>query len=162
MQVGLPIPVCLGMNVIATDIQPVDISFELDLASSNVSGTITANVPFVSKEELLATSDFISLHVPFTGAAVLDASSFAAMKNGVAIVNCARGGTVNEADLLEALNSGKVAYAGVDVFEKEPTDNMTLLQHKNTSVSPHIGGSTVEAQDRIGLEMAQKVVDFFK
>lgn len=158
----MKLAVGLGMKVIATDIQPTEISFELDLASDNVSGTVTANVPFVSMEELLASADFISLHVPFTGSAVLDASAFATMKDGVAIVNCARGGTVNEADLLDALNSGKVAYAGIDVFEKEPTDNMALLQHKNTSVSPHIGGSTVEAQDRIGLEMAQKVVDFFK
>lgn len=152
----------LGMKVICTDLAPREISFELDLASDNVSSTVTANIPFVSKEELFAQSDFISLHIPFTGSPAIGAEEFAQMKNGVGLINCARGGTVNEEALLDALNSGKVAYAGVDVFEKEPTSNMALLQHPNTSVTPHIGGSTVEAQDRIGTEMANIVVDCFK
>jgi D-3-phosphoglycerate dehydrogenase len=152
----------LGMKVICTDIAEKEVSFELDLSSDNVSGTVTANIPFVSKNELLAQSDLISLHIPFTGSAAIGAAEFAKMKDGAALINCARGGTVNEAALLEALNSGKLAYAGVDVFEQEPTNNTDLLNHSNTSVTPHIGGSTVEAQDRIGVEMANTVVNFFK
>ncbi|MBI1182888.1 3-phosphoglycerate dehydrogenase [bacterium] len=152
----------LGMRVIATDLNPREISFDLDLDSENVKTTVKATVPFVSMAELLAQADFVSLHVPFTGKPVIGSAEIEHMKTGAALINCARGGTVDEAALLDALNSGKIAYAGIDVFEKEPTDNMALLQHPNTSVSPHIGGSTVEAQDRIGTEMAQIVVDFFK
>ena len=151
----------LGMKVVATDMNPRDISFDLDLASENVSTKVTATVSYVSMDELLAQSDFISLHVPFTGKAVIGESQIGQMKDGAALINCARGGTVDEAALLRALDSGKIAYAGIDVFEEEPTGNSALLQHRNTSVTPHIGGSTVEAQDRIGIEMAQKVVDFF-
>lgn len=152
----------LGMKVICTDITEREVSIELDLASENVEGTVIAKIPFVSKDELLTQSDYISLHIPFTGSAAIGSAEFSKMKNGTALINCARGGTVDEVALLDALNSGKVAYAGVDVFEKEPTENMALLQHPNTSVTPHIGGSTVEAQDRIGIEMANTVVDFFK
>lgn len=152
----------LGMKVIATDVVAQEITFDLDLSSDNVSQTVTAKVPFVSKEELLAQSDIVSLHIPFTGAPALGADEMAAMKDGAVLINCARGGTVDEAALIDALNSGKLSSAGVDVFEKEPTDNLELLRHRNTSVTPHIGGSTVEAQDRIGLEMAQTVVDYFK
>ena len=152
----------LGMRVIATDIAQQDISFDLDLSSENIAQTVTAKVPFVSKDELLAQSDIVSLHIPFTGAPAIAALEIGKMKDGAVLINCARGGTVDESALINALNSGKVAYAGVDVFEQEPTDNMELLNHKNTSVTPHIGGSTVEAQDRIGIEMAQSVVDFFK
>lgn len=152
----------LGMKVVATDITEQDISFDLDFSSDNVSQTVTAKVPFVSKEDLLAQSDIVSLHIPFTGTPAMAATEFSMMKQGAVLINCARGGTVDEAALLDALNSGKVAFAGVDVFEQEPTNNLDLLRHKNTSVTPHIGGSTVEAQDRIGIEMAQTVVDFFK
>ncbi len=151
----------LGMRVVATDVVEREISFELNLDFSNVETPIQVKVPFVSKQELLEMSDFVSLHIPFTGSAAIGAAEFAQMKTGSALINCARGGTVDEAALLEALNSGKLAYAGVDVFEQEPTHNMDLLNHPNVSVSPHIGGSTVEAQDRIGIEMACSVVEFF-
>jgi D-3-phosphoglycerate dehydrogenase len=120
------------------------------------------NVKLVSKDELLEKSDFISLHMPFikSEGPTLTAAEFAKMKKGVVIVNCARGGVVSEKDLLEALNNGTVACAGVDVFENEPpTDAQTaLINHPKVSVTPHIGASTDEAQIRVSEEIAQKVV----
>jgi D-3-phosphoglycerate dehydrogenase len=111
----------------------------------------------------LVQSDFITLHVPFPkgSAPVIAKKEFDLMKQGVGIVNTARGGTVSENDLLEALNSGKVSFAGMDVFEGEPLIKETLRKHPKVTLSPHIGGSTKEAQERIGIELAEKVVEFF-
>lgn len=118
----------------------------------------------VEFDELLAKSDFISLHIPFVKAEgpTLGAAEFAKMKDGVYLVNCARGGTVDEKALLDALNSGKVAKAAVDVFEEEPTNNTELINHPNVNSTPHIGASTFEGQSRVGTEIAQKVIDALK
>jgi len=137
----------LGMNVIAYDpiVNSVDFSVEM-----------------TTKEKVLANADFITLHLPLNKkeGPVIGKKELDMMKKGVVIVNCARGGVVDEAALLEALNSGKVGAAGLDVFMNEPpTDaQKALINHPRVSVSPHIGGSTVEAQDRVGIEIAQKVV----
>jgi D-3-phosphoglycerate dehydrogenase len=125
--------------------------------------TCNLDVKFVSKEELLAHSDIISLHIPKIkeeGYAI-GANEFALMKDGVVLINCARGGVVSEKELLEALNKGKVKFAGIDVFENEPPTEAQkdLMNHPNVSLSPHIGGSTPEAQTRIGIEIAQKIVN---
>ena len=117
-----------------------------------------------SLDEVLAQSDYLSLHIPYdkeTGA-VIDKTSIAKMKDGAYLLNCARGGVVDEAALLEALNSGKLAGAGVDVFEEEPTKNVELVNHPRVSVTPHIGASTVEAQTRIGEEVVSIIENFFK
>jgi len=114
---------------------------------------------------LLAESDFISLHIPFDPAvgAALGPEQFAKMKDGVRIVNCARGGVVDEAGLVEAMQSGKVAGAALDVFATEPiAGDEALLAEENVSLTPHIGAATVEAQDRVGAEAAQIVIDFAK
>jgi D-3-phosphoglycerate dehydrogenase / 2-oxoglutarate reductase len=122
-------------------------------------------VEITTKEKVLANADFVTLHLPFDKKAgpVIGAKEFSMMKNGVVIVNCARGGVVDEAALLDALNSGKVAGAGLDVFMNEPPTDVqkALINHPRVSVSPHIGGSTVEAQERVGAEIAQKVVKAF-
>lgn len=141
----------LGMKVIAFD--PFIKSVDLD-------------VKLVSKDELLTQSDFISLHMPFIkseGPALAEAE-FAKMKKGVILVNCARGGTVKESALLEALNNGTVARAAIDVFENEPPTEAqkALIEHPNVAVTPHIGASTDEAQIRVSEEIAQKVVDVLK
>jgi len=119
-------------------------------------------VEITTKEKLLQKSDFITLHLPFKKdqGPVLGKKEFEMMKKGVVIINCARGGAVDEAVLLENLNSGKVAGAGIDVFSEEPpTETLkALINHPRVSVSPHIGGSTVEAQERVGAEIAVKVV----
>jgi D-3-phosphoglycerate dehydrogenase len=125
--------------------------------------TTDLDVRLVSKDELLRTADYITLHVPFDRAKgpVIAAPDFEKMKNGVILINCARGGVVVQKDLLEALNSRKVLYAGMDVFEHEPPtpEEFDLINHPRVSVSPHIGASTREAQDRVGVEIAQKVVE---
>jgi D-3-phosphoglycerate dehydrogenase len=113
-------------------------------------------------DALLATSDFVSLHIPLDKAkgATIGAAEIAKMKDGAILVNCARGGTVDEAALLEALKSGKLAGAGIDVWVNEPcTDaQKELINHPNVCATPHIGGSTNEAQDRVGIEIAERVV----
>lgn len=124
------------------------------------------NVKLVSMDDLLAQSDFITLHIPFIkeNGPTITAKEFAKMKDGVILIDCARGKVVVEKDLLEALNSGKVAKAALDVFEVEPPTEAQsgLINHPNVSVTPHIGASTVEAQDRVGDEIAGKVIAALK
>lgn len=117
---------------------------------------------FLEVDELLKTSDFISLHVPYDKekGSLIGKSQFNIMKDGVYLINCARGKVVEEAALLEALESGKVAGAGIDVFEEEPTKNKELVNHPKVSVTPHIGAATKESQERIGEEVVTTIVDF--
>ncbi len=115
----------------------------------------------VEMDELLEKSDYVSLHVPFLGTPVLDEKEFAQMKDGVRIINVARGGVVSEDALLAALESGKVAAAALDVFEEEPTKREDICNHPAISVTPHIGASTNEAQLRIGIETYETILDFF-
>ncbi len=125
--------------------------------------TADPGIKLVSKDELLRVSDYITVHVPYDKAKgpVITKGDFAKMKDNVIFINCARGGVVLEKDLLDALNSHKVLYAGMDVFEHEPPtpEEFDLINHPRVSVSPHIGASTREAQDRVGVEIAQKVVE---
>lgn len=119
----------------------------------------------VAFDRLLSESDFISLHIPFDPSvgATIGAAEFAVMKDGVRIVNCARGGVVDEAALVAAIQNGKVAGAALDVFEIEPpTPDHPVLALEAVSFTPHIGASTVEAQSRVGREAAQIVIDFAK
>jgi len=115
-------------------------------------------------EEVLTKSDFVSLHVPFIkeNGAVIKEKEIQMMKDGAYLINCARGGVVSEKALLNALNSGKLAGAGIDVYEEEPTKNLELINHPNVSVTPHIGASTFEAQTRIGEETVSIITEFFK
>ncbi len=150
----------LGMRVLAADIVVDEAHIALPVLG--LDQAVEVHLHTVPLDELLAQSDFISLHVPFTGAPLIDDAAFAKMKRGVYIVNAARGGVIDEEALLRALDSGQVAGAGLDVFENEPTPRRELLQHPKISVSPHIGGSTQEAQSLIGRELAQQIIDFFK
>ena len=140
--------VALGMKVVYTDLFGRQDSLSYD---------------FLSTEDLLKTSDFISLHVPYDKAqgSLIGAKEFALMKDGAFLIDCARGKVVEEAALLEALNSGKIAGAGLDVFEQEPTHNQELVNHPNVSATPHIGAATKEAQTRIGEEVVSTVKEFF-
>lgn len=119
---------------------------------------------YLPMDELLPVADFISLHIPFDKnvGATLKKAQFELMKDGVYIINTARGGVVDEADLLEALNSGKVAGAGIDVFVEEPTKNIELVSHPKVSATPHIGASTGEAQERIGDETIAVIKGHFQ
>ena len=149
----------LGMNVLAYDLFPFSGNITLNLTLG-----IKVDIPVttVSLEEVIANSDFISLHTPFADKPILGAAEFTAMKQGVGIVNCSRGGTIDEPALIEALNSGKVSFAGLDVFDNEPTPAAALLAHPKISLTPHIGASTNEAQERIGTELANLIIDHFK
>jgi D-3-phosphoglycerate dehydrogenase len=149
----------LGMDVLAYDLFQIPSELELVL-----SGNTRVNCPInaVSLDQLIKESDFISLHVPFSEKPVFGKDEFSIMKDGVGVVNCSRGGTIDEDALLEALKSGKVGFAGLDVFDNEPTPRQDLLAHPNVSLTPHIGASTNEAQERIGTELANLIIDFFK
>ena len=116
----------------------------------------------LTKEEVLKSADLISLHVPAQKDYVIGKREFEIMKEGVGIVNAARGGVVDEEALVEALESRKVAFAGLDVFETEPSPHIKILMHPNISLSPHIGAATGEAQDRIGEELASQIIELLK
>ena len=137
----------LGMNIIYNDMFGRQDSLTYD---------------FLELEDLLKSSDFISLHVPYDKekGSLIGKAQFDIMKDGVYLINCARGKVVEEAALLEALDSGKVAGAGIDVFEEEPTKNEALVNHPKVSVTPHIGAATKEAQERIGEEVVTTISDF--
>ena len=149
----------LGMEVLAYDLFEVPSELEIRLA-----GNIRVNCPIhaLSINQLIKEADFISLHVPFAEKPVLGKEEFEMMKDGVGIVNCSRGGTIDEDSLVDALNSGKVSFAGLDVFDNEPTPRQDLLTHPKVSLTPHIGASTNEAQERIGTELATLIINFFK
>lgn len=119
---------------------------------------------YLTLDELLPRVDFISCHVPLApgSKAVLGEAEIAKMKDGVYLVNTARGGVIDEAALVAALDSGKVAGAALDVFVEEPTKNEAILNHPKISLTPHVGGSTDEAQERIGGEVVQTIFGFFK
>jgi D-3-phosphoglycerate dehydrogenase len=136
----------LGMSVLAYDPYVKEIT----------------GIKLVTLDELLARSDYISLHLPKTkeSANMIGADQFAKIKNGVRIINCARGGIIDENALYEALTSGKVAGAALDVFAEEPPTNWKLLKLENVIGSPHIGAATKEAQARIGAEVAEKLITF--
>jgi len=123
-----------------------------------------AGIKLVGLDELLAQADYISLHLPKTkeSANMISAAQFSKMKNGVRIINCARGGIIDEAALYDALTSGKVAGAALDVFAEEPPTDWKLLKLDNVIGSPHIGAATKEAQARIGAEVAEKLIAFAK
>ena len=144
----------IGMNVIAFDkfLESTEIKLEFMGGKS-----IDFNIKISKFEDLLKNSDFISLHVPAQKKHVIDKKEFDLMKEGVGIINAARGGVLNEIELVSALDSGKVSFAGLDTFENEPKPEIKLLMHPNISLTPHIGAATNEAQDRIGLELADQI-----
>lgn len=154
----------LGMKILAFDPYVDQIDLSLDLPALGQNSRIKLSVRTVSEESVIRQSDFITFHIPFNEGdkPIVDAAKMALMKKGVGLINCSRGGVIQETALLDALNSGQVAFAGLDVFEKEPPVYQDILQHANVSLSPHVGGSTLEAQNRIGIELAEKVIEFFK
>jgi len=150
-----------GMDVIAVDqfTNPVIIKVPIGNGhEANVAITPTNNL-----KDVLGQMDYISLHVPkqADGSAVITSNEFALMKKGVRLVNAARGGVINEDDLLAAIAAGQVAAVALDVFENEPNPRKELLNHPNIACTPHIGAATLEAQDRIGEELASLIIGQF-
>ena len=149
----------LGMKVIAADsfIEKVDVSVVFYDGQS-----ITTTIVSQSLESVFQEADFITLHVPAQDGYIIGEAELAIMKTGVGIVNCARGGVIDEVALVKALDNGKVLFAGLDVFENEPTPEITILMNHKISLTPHIGAATLEAQDRIGTELASQIISLLK
>ncbi|WP_394666555.1 D-2-hydroxyacid dehydrogenase [uncultured Chryseobacterium sp.] len=148
--------ISLGMNVKVLTRKPKTkvLSLEFfDGQSVNFEITSTNDM-----DEFLKDTDFISLNTPKTNEYIIDTPQFEKMKDGVYIVNTARGGVMNEVSLIDFIESGKVAGAALDVFEKEPTPEVLLLMNPSLSLSPHVGGNTVDAQEKIGLELAEQII----
>ncbi|MDH3697222.1 MAG: D-2-hydroxyacid dehydrogenase [Flavobacteriaceae bacterium] len=148
-----------GMKVVFHDPFIEEATIELDFFDGQ---KISFHFENMSKQDVLKTADYLTLHVPAQKDYVIGQPEFNIMKHGVGLVNAARGGVVDEKALVAALESGKVSFAGLDVFESEPAPEVKILMHPNISLSPHIGASTEEAQDRIGLELAEQIIDLMK
>ncbi|KOS05357.1 3-phosphoglycerate dehydrogenase [Flavobacterium akiainvivens] len=150
----------LGMRVIASDKFVGEAAIRVDFYNGQFINVDIVTEPI---EQILKEADFITLHVPAQeGGYVIGKPEFETMKNGVGIVNASRGGVIDEVALIEALDSKKVAFAGLDVFENEPTPAIQVLMHPNVSLTPHIGAATLEAQDRIGTELAEQIASLLK
>ena len=153
-----------GMKVITYSIEGQDVKIHLKQLDHLGIDPVKVKVNAYSKDIVLANSDFLSLHVSHApgSAALIGKAEFAKMKDGAYLINASRGGVINEDDLIEALDQGKIAAAALDVFENEPTPSKKILNHPKISLSPHIGASTKEAQKRIGIEIANKIVKALK
>ncbi len=146
----------LGMNVVAFDPFVTQTVIEVDILDKKIPVPI-ATIGF---DKVIQTADFITFHVP--GGKLISRHEIGAMKNGVILINTARGGVINEDDLLEALNSGKISHACLDVFDNEPRPSISILNHPKISLTPHIGAATNQAQERIGVELAEKLIEALK
>lgn len=145
----------IGMKVIAYDVFVNNAKVNIPFYNGQ---SIDIVIETQSLEDTLKHSDFISLHVPSQSNYIIDEAQFNSMKDGIGIVNTSRGGVLNEVALVNAIESGKVKYAGLDVFESEPTPEIQLLMNPEISLTPHIGAATIEAQDRIGQELAEQII----
>jgi D-3-phosphoglycerate dehydrogenase len=144
----------VGMHVLASDkfIESAEVPFVLATGDR-----IDVKIKTVSFDELIKKSDFISLHIPAQKAYVIDAAVLSKMKKGAGLINAARGGVIDEVALIEALDSGQLSFAALDTFENEPKPEIKLLMHDKISLTPHIGAATLEAQDRVGEELASQI-----
>jgi len=149
----------IGMKVIAADKYINEAVIRVDFYNGQFINVDISTEPL---EDVLKQADFITLHVPAQDGYVLDKAEFEMMKNEVGIVNCARGGVINEVALIEAIDNGKVLFAGLDVFENEPTPEIQILMQPKISLTPHIGAATLEAQDRLGTELAEQINSLLK
>jgi D-3-phosphoglycerate dehydrogenase len=149
----------LGMKVIASDNYVGKAEIKVEFYNGQF---INVEIETEPVDDLLKHSDFVTLHVPAQKDYIIGKREFDLMKDGVGIINCSRGGIINEVELVAALDNKKVLFAGLDVFEDEPTPAVQLLMHPNISMTPHIGAATIEAQDRIGTELAEQIIALVK
>ena len=148
-----------GMEVLAHD--PFCEAAKIDLDFYN-GQKVSFDIKTIDLKEVYKNADFITVHVPFQGEPLITKKEIEMMKDNVGLINAARGGVIDELDLLNALESGKVKFAGLDVFVNEPTPSMKVLMSHQISMSPHIGAATLEAQDRIGTELADQIEKLLK
>jgi D-3-phosphoglycerate dehydrogenase len=145
----------LGMKVIAADNFVGKAEIKVDFYNGQF---INVEIETEPMEDLLRHSDFITLHVPAQKDYIIGASELSQMKDNVGIINCSRGGVIDEVALIDALENNKVLFAGLDVYENEPTPEIRILMHPKISLTPHIGAATLEAQDRIGTELGEQII----
>lgn len=151
----------MGMRIVATDPYIKEAKISLG-ALGYEDNRITVTIHTSGMDEVLQNADILTLHVPFLGKKpIIGAEELDKMKNGAMLINTSRGGVVDETALILALDSGKLAGAGLDVFKNEPTPDTSILQHSNISLSPHSGAETQEAQVNIGIELAEQIIAFF-
>ena len=151
-----------GMKVLAVDMQTNPVKIPLSI--ENVGTLEVAINPYSSLTDIIGELDYISLHVPkqANGEAIIGEAEISKMKDGVILVNAARGGVIDENALIDGLDSGKIRAAALDVFENEPTPREDLLTNEGIATTPHIGAATTEAQSRIGIELAEQIIDLLK
>jgi D-3-phosphoglycerate dehydrogenase len=152
--------ISLGMKVKVLTRKPITKTISLNFFDGQ-----TINFEITSSndtETFLKDADFISINTPKTQEYIIDTPQFEMMKDGVYIVNTARGGVINEVTLLDFIESGKVAGAALDVFENEPNPELILLMNPNLSLTPHLGGNTIDAQEKIGVELAEQIIEIKK
>ena len=149
----------IGMKVIATDKFLDKATIEINISTGQ---SIKAEIIIQPFDKLITNSDFISLHVPAQEEYVIDSSVISKMKKGAGIINAARGGVIDEVALVKALDGGHLSFAGLDTFENEPKPEVKLLMHEKISLTPHIGAATLEAQNRIGEELATQITKLLK
>ena len=146
----------VGMNVIFHDKFNDQAEIKLNFFDGqNLSFKLSSS----SFEEVLSNSDFITIHIPASDKYIIDSNEFKKMKQGSGILNLSRGGIINEEELIKNIDSGKISFAAIDTFEGEPNPSIKILMNPNISLTPHIGAATNEAQDRIGIELADKIND---
>lgn len=151
----IKIGISLGMKILAYNRTPKTENVQLTFFDSQ---TVDFEIKSVTLDEVLENSDFISLNSGLTDKYIIDTNEFAKMKDGVFIVNTARGGVINEVSMINAIEDGKLAGAALDVFEKEPNPELEILMNPAMSLSPHVGGNTIDAQNRIGEELAIQII----
>ena len=146
----------VGMRVLASDKFIEEAKVPVTLFNGD---SLAVNIKTTAMDELLQESDFVSLHVPAQKNYVIDSTALGKMKKGAALINAARGGVVDEVALVAALDNDHLAFAALDTFENEPNPEIKLLMHPKISLTPHIGAATREAQDRIGQELADQIIE---
>lgn len=156
----IKIGISLGMKIMVLTRSP-----KTEVLTLNFFDGQSVNFEITSTNDMdafLKEADFISINTPKTNEYIIDTPQFEKMKDGVYIVNTARGGVINEVTLIDFIDSGKVAGAALDVFENEPTPELPLLMNPALSLSPHVGGNTVDAQEKIGIELAEQIIKLQK
>lgn len=149
----------VGMKVIASDDHVGETNITLNFYNDQL---VTIPIKTEPVADLIKHSDFITIHVPSQAKSILGKKEFEQMRHGVGIINTSRGGLINEEALLDGLEHGKIAFAGLDVYENEPSPSIKILMNERISLTPHIGAATLEAQDRIGKELAEQIISILK
>ena len=149
----------IGMNIIFYDLHNKEANIKIDFFDGSSKEFVLKSSSF---EELLNKSDFISLHVPAQKDYIIGEKEFSKMKDGSGIINAARGGVIDEESLIKHIENKKIAFAALDTFENEPTPSIKILMNQNISLTPHIGAATNEAQKRIGIELADQIINIYK